>query len=166
MDAAEKHGLVGAQVKEVAYMHSEGILAGEMKHGPLALVDENLAIIVIATQDRMYPKMLSVIQQLRARHARLIVLCNPGDATLEELVSPHCRLIKVLVYAVPCSPKGQEMTCVVAHAWPCFACSSEPLKNYMSCGHLFSNLQILVTCGPLSELLQPARLVDPHQDTI
>lgn len=76
-------------------MHSEGILAGEMKHGPLALVDENMAIIVISTQDRMYPKMLSVIQQLRARHARLIVLCNEGDSNLDELVSPHCCLIKV-----------------------------------------------------------------------
>lgn len=76
-------------------MHSEGILAGEMKHGPLALVDENMAIIVVATQDRMYDKMLSVIQQLRARHASLIVLCNEGDPTLETLVSPHCRLIHV-----------------------------------------------------------------------
>ncbi|KAK9805778.1 hypothetical protein WJX73_008652 [Symbiochloris irregularis] len=83
------------KVKEVAYMHSEGILAGEMKHGPLALVDENLAIIVVATRDRMYEKMKSVIQQLRARHARLIVLCNPGDPDLETLMSPKCRLIHV-----------------------------------------------------------------------
>lgn len=83
------------QVKEVALMHSEGILAGEMKHGPLALVDENMPIIVIATQDRMHAKMQSVIQQLRARNARLIVLCNEGDDSIANLCSPRCRLIQV-----------------------------------------------------------------------
>ena len=83
------------QVKEVALMHSEGILAGEMKHGPLALVDENMPIIVIATRDRMHAKMQSVIQQLRARSARLIVLCNEGDDAIADLCSPKCRLIQV-----------------------------------------------------------------------
>ncbi|KAL3156749.1 hypothetical protein ABBQ38_001024 [Trebouxia sp. C0009 RCD-2024] len=83
------------KVKEVALMHSEGILAGEMKHGPLALVDENMPIIVIATQDRMHAKMQSVIQQLRARNARLIVLCNEGDNSIASLCSPKCRLIQV-----------------------------------------------------------------------
>ncbi len=76
-------------------MHSEGILAGEMKHGPLALVDENMPIIVIATRDRMHAKMQSVIQQLRARSARLIVLCNEGDDAIADLCSPKCRLIQV-----------------------------------------------------------------------
>lgn len=90
------HDVCGVlQVKEVALMHSEGILAGEMKHGPLALVDENMPIIVIATQDRMHAKMQSVIQQLRARNARLIVLCNEGDDSIANLCSPRCRLIQV-----------------------------------------------------------------------
>lgn len=84
-----------AQVKEVALMHSEGILAGEMKHGPLALVDEHLPIIVVATRDRMRGKMLSVLQQLRARGAQLIVLCNEGDADMEDLCGKGCRLIQV-----------------------------------------------------------------------
>ena len=57
-------------------MHSEGILAGEMKHGPLALVDDQLPIIVIATKDSMHGKMHSVIQQLLARQARLIVFVS------------------------------------------------------------------------------------------
>eukprot|EP00884_Botryococcus_braunii_P005254 jgi/Botrbrau1/1472/Bobra.178_3s0029.1 len=83
------------KVKEVAIMHSEGILAGEMKHGPLALVDESLPIVLFATRDRMYAKMLSVIQQLLARSARLIVVCNHGDMELEELAGKSCRLIKV-----------------------------------------------------------------------
>jgi len=85
-------------VKEVALIHSEGILAGEMKHGPLALVDENLPIIVVATQDRMYSKMQSVILQLLARRARLIILCNTGDTAIAKICQDHsgCRLIQVL----------------------------------------------------------------------
>ncbi|KAB5512361.1 hypothetical protein DKX38_029389 [Salix brachista] len=68
------------KVKEVALMHSEGILAGEMKHGPLALVDENLPIIVIATRDSCFSKQQSVIQQLHARKGRVIVMCSKGEA--------------------------------------------------------------------------------------
>ncbi|KAM7476762.1 hypothetical protein LguiB_024005 [Lonicera macranthoides] len=64
------------KVKEVALMHSEGILAGEMKHGPLALVDENLPIVVIATRDACFSKQQSVIQQLHARKGRLIPVIN------------------------------------------------------------------------------------------
>ncbi|KAJ9176104.1 hypothetical protein P3X46_011451 [Hevea brasiliensis] len=82
------------KVKEVALMHSEGMLAGEMKHGPLALVDENLPIIVIATRDTCFSKQQSVIQQLHARKGRLIVMCSKGDAAS---VSPgeSCRVIEV-----------------------------------------------------------------------
>ena len=88
----------GVQVKEVALMHSEGLLAGEMKHGPLALVDEHLPIIVIATRDRMYAKMLSVVQQLLARGARLTILCNAGDTEIRDTCTRcECRLIEVLL---------------------------------------------------------------------
>ncbi|XP_054781164.1 LOW QUALITY PROTEIN: glutamine--fructose-6-phosphate aminotransferase [isomerizing] 1 [Prosopis cineraria] len=82
------------KVKEVALTHSEGILAGEMKHGPLALVDENLPIIVLATRDACLSKQQSVIQQLHARKGRLIVMCSKGDAAL---VCPgeSCRVIEV-----------------------------------------------------------------------
>lgn len=68
------------KVKEVALMHSEGLLAGEMKHGPLALVDETLPIIVVATRDETCSKQQSVIQQLQARRGRLIIICSQGDA--------------------------------------------------------------------------------------
>ncbi|KAK8554408.1 hypothetical protein V6N13_093403 [Hibiscus sabdariffa] len=84
------------KVKEVSLMHSEGMLAGEMKHGPLALVDENLPIIVIATRDACFSKQQSVIQQLHARKGRLIVVCSKGDAAA---VCPGgfstCRVIEV-----------------------------------------------------------------------
>ncbi|KAJ6806460.1 glutamine--fructose-6-phosphate aminotransferase [isomerizing] 2 [Iris pallida] len=82
------------KVKEVALMHSEGMLAGEMKHGPLALVDETLPIIVIATRDACFSKQQSVIQQLHARKGRLIVMCSEGDAS-SVCPSGSCRVIEV-----------------------------------------------------------------------
>lgn len=82
------------KVKEVALMHSEGILAGEMKHGPLALVDENLPIVVIATRDVCFSKQQSVIQQLHARRGRLIVMCSKGDAA-SVCPGESCRAIEV-----------------------------------------------------------------------
>lgn len=82
------------KVKEVALMHSEGILAGEMKHGPLALVDENLPIVVIATHDACFSKQQSVIQQLHARKGRLIVMCSKGEAA-SVCPGGSCRAIEV-----------------------------------------------------------------------
>ncbi|KAI5326846.1 hypothetical protein PRUPE_6G362600 [Prunus persica] len=82
------------KVKEVALMHSEGILAGEMKHGPLALVDENLPTFVIATRDACFSKQQSVIQQLHARRGRLIVMCSKGDAA-SVCPGGSCRVIEV-----------------------------------------------------------------------
>lgn len=78
-------------------MHSEGILAGEMKHGPLALVDECMPVVVIATRDSMYAKMHAVIAQLSARGARLLVMCNCNDTEMEALAGPNCQLIQVCV---------------------------------------------------------------------
>ncbi|VAH92801.1 unnamed protein product [Triticum turgidum subsp. durum] len=82
------------KVKEVALMHSEGMLAGEMKHGPLALVDENLPIIVIATRDSCFSKQKSVIQQLLSRKGRLIIMCSEGDISAVG-PSASCRVIQV-----------------------------------------------------------------------
>jgi glutamine---fructose-6-phosphate transaminase (isomerizing) len=74
------------KVKEIALIHSEGIQAGELKHGPLALIDSSMPVLVIATKDTMHRKMLSVIQQLKARGARLIVVCSEGDKVVADLV--------------------------------------------------------------------------------
>ena len=77
-------------------MHSEGILAGEMKHGPLALVDEHMPMIVLATQDRACNKMHSVVQQLRARGAAPLVVCNVGDDQIAGVCEGgEARLIRV-----------------------------------------------------------------------
>ncbi|EPS95645.1 hypothetical protein FOMPIDRAFT_1025697 [Fomitopsis schrenkii] len=67
------------KIKEISYMHSEGILAGELKHGPLALIDENMPVIIVMTQDSLYPKVQSAFSQITARKAQPIVICNEDD---------------------------------------------------------------------------------------
>lgn len=67
------------KIKEISYMHSEGILAGELKHGVLALVDENLPIIAFGTRDSLFPKVVSSIEQVTARKGRPIIICNEDD---------------------------------------------------------------------------------------
>ncbi len=107
------------QMKEVALIHSEGILAGEMKHGPLALVDEHMPIVVVATRDGMYSKMESVIHQLLARNARLIILCNQGDKAMRKCATQHkCQLIEVC--GAPMQMWARSDT-VMLLAWCCAA---------------------------------------------
>ncbi|RHZ55462.1 hypothetical protein Glove_415g37 [Diversispora epigaea] len=79
------------KIKEVSYMHSEGILAGELKHGPLALIDENMPVILIMTKDSLYPKVQSALQQVTARKGQPIIICNDGD----EGISGQYKTIRV-----------------------------------------------------------------------
>ncbi|KAJ1340761.1 glutamine-fructose-6-phosphate transaminase (isomerizing) [Batrachochytrium salamandrivorans] len=72
------------KIKEVSYMHSEGILAGELKHGPLALIDENMPVILIMTKDSLYPKVQSALQQVTARRGQPIIICNTNDTSLSD----------------------------------------------------------------------------------
>ncbi|CCE72854.1 Piso0_000453 [Millerozyma farinosa CBS 7064] len=70
------------KIKEISYMHSEGVLAGELKHGVLALVDDKLPIIAFATKDSLFPKVVSAIEQVTAREGRPIIICNEGHEVL------------------------------------------------------------------------------------
>ncbi|KIM71234.1 hypothetical protein PILCRDRAFT_758739 [Piloderma croceum F 1598] len=72
------------KIKEISYMHSEGILAGELKHGPLALIDENMPVIIIMTRDSLYPKVQSALSQITARKAHPIILCNEDDESIPK----------------------------------------------------------------------------------
>ncbi|KAG9510119.1 Glutamine--fructose-6-phosphate aminotransferase [isomerizing] 1, partial [Fragariocoptes setiger] len=73
------------KIKELTYMHSEGILAGELKHGPLALVDKAMPVIMIVTRDPVYPKCLNALQQIKARDGRPIIICEEADAETKKL---------------------------------------------------------------------------------
>lgn len=72
------------KIKEVSYMHCEGILAGELKHGPLALIDENMPVILVMTKDSIYPKVQSALEQVSARKGRPIIISNQGDQNLAK----------------------------------------------------------------------------------
>jgi glucosamine--fructose-6-phosphate aminotransferase (isomerizing) len=67
------------KLKEISYIHAEGYPAGEMKHGPIALIDDKMPVICIVTQDHVYDKMISQIEQVRARNGIVISLLNEGD---------------------------------------------------------------------------------------
>ncbi|XP_063217484.1 glutamine--fructose-6-phosphate aminotransferase [isomerizing] 2-like isoform X1 [Bacillus rossius redtenbacheri] len=75
------------KVKELAYMHSEGIMAGELKHGPLALVDKAMPVIMIVTRDPVYVKCMNALQQVTAREGRPIVICEKGDTETQSFSS-------------------------------------------------------------------------------
>lgn len=72
------------KIKEISYMHSEGILAGELKHGPLALIDENMPVIIIMTRDSLFSKVQTALAQITARKAQPIIICNEDDASIPK----------------------------------------------------------------------------------
>ncbi|PFX19190.1 Glutamine--fructose-6-phosphate aminotransferase [isomerizing] 1 [Stylophora pistillata] len=80
------------KIKELTYMHSEGILAGELKHGPLALVDKNMPVIMLVSRDAVFTKCMNALQQVTARQGRPILICNKGD---EEVKSHAFRTLEV-----------------------------------------------------------------------
>ena len=73
------------KLKELSYIHAEGFPAGELKHGAIALVEEGVPVVAVATKCHIYPKMLSNIQEVRARGAQVIAIATEGDATIGEL---------------------------------------------------------------------------------
>jgi glucosamine--fructose-6-phosphate aminotransferase (isomerizing) len=75
------------KLKEISYIHAEGYAAGEMKHGPIALVDDNLPVVVVAPRDAWYEKIVSNIQEVKARKGNVIAIVSEGDAGLKELAN-------------------------------------------------------------------------------
>jgi len=77
------------KLKEISYIHAEGYPAAEMKHGPIALVDAEMPVIVVATHNRMYEKVLSNIEEVKARHGKVIALVSEGDVEIQK-VADYC----------------------------------------------------------------------------
>lgn len=73
------------KLKEISYIHAEGYPAAEMKHGPIALIDENMPVVFIATKDEIYDKVLSNIEEVKARKGRVIVIATEGDEKVKNL---------------------------------------------------------------------------------
>lgn len=111
------------KLKEISYIHAEGYPAAEMKHGPIALIDEEMPVVVIATQNALYDKVISNIQEIKSRNARVIALVNEGDETVrhladeiieipqtEECIEPLLTIIplQLLAYYIAIS-KGKDV---------------------------------------------------------
>ncbi len=95
------------KLKEISYIHAEGYPAGEMKHGPIALIDENMPVVAIATRDHVYDKMVSQIEQVKARGGTIIALATEGDESIAEkadhvlYVPPTPPLLSPVVNVIP-----------------------------------------------------------------
>ena len=80
------------KLKEISYIHAEGYAAGEMKHGPIALIDEHMPVVVIATRDALYEKLISNLEQVRARDGQVIAIASEGD---EEIAAKANDVIAI-----------------------------------------------------------------------
>ena len=96
------------KLKEISYIHAEGYAAGEMKHGPIALIDDHVPVIVIAPSGPLFDKTVSNMQEVRARGGKVILISDAegiaaaGDGCVATITMPHVHpLIAPLVYAVP-----------------------------------------------------------------
>jgi glucosamine--fructose-6-phosphate aminotransferase (isomerizing) len=95
------------KLKEISYIHAEGYPAAEMKHGPIALIDENMPVVVIAPQDSVYTKVVSNVEEVRARGGRIIAVVTEDDRELIGMVDhaipiPHTHdLLTPILAAVP-----------------------------------------------------------------
>jgi glutamine---fructose-6-phosphate transaminase (isomerizing) len=89
------------KLKEISYIHAEGYPAAEMKHGPIALIDEEMPVIVIATQGASYEKVVSNIQEVKARKGKIIAIVNTGDKTVRELADYTIEIPKTDDSLVP-----------------------------------------------------------------
>lgn len=95
------------KLKEISYIHAEGYPAGEMKHGPIALIDEDMPVIAVVTQDSIYDKMVSQVEQVKARDGIVIALATEGDEAIAAkadhvlYVPPTPELLSPVVNVVP-----------------------------------------------------------------
>jgi glucosamine--fructose-6-phosphate aminotransferase (isomerizing) len=81
------------KLKEISYIHAEGYPAGEMKHGPIALIDEALPVVALCPPGRTYEKMLSNVQEVKARGGRIVAIAAEGDEHLPRIVDPRTDAI-------------------------------------------------------------------------
>jgi glucosamine--fructose-6-phosphate aminotransferase (isomerizing) len=89
------------KLKEISYIHAEGYPAAEMKHGPIALIDENMPVFVIATQGNSYEKVVSNIQEVKARKGKIIAIVTEGDVHVREIADEVIEIPETNEFLVP-----------------------------------------------------------------
>ena len=96
------------KLKEISYIHAEGYAAGEMKHGPIALINPDMPTVAVVPQDSMYDKMLSNIQEIKSRKGPVIAIATEGDSRIKEIadevieVPPTLEYLYPILTVVPC----------------------------------------------------------------
>jgi len=89
------------KLKEISYIHAEGYPAAEMKHGPIALIDEHMPVVVIATRNKTYEKVLSNIEEVKARNGKIIAIINEGDTEVKKLADHYIEIPETEEMLVP-----------------------------------------------------------------
>ena len=89
------------KLKEISYIHAEGYPAAEMKHGPIALIDEEMPVFVIATKDSSYEKIVSNIQEVKARKGKIIAIVSEGDTEVKKIADHYIEIPKCDELLVP-----------------------------------------------------------------
>ncbi|HPQ98441.1 MAG TPA: glutamine--fructose-6-phosphate transaminase (isomerizing) [Saprospiraceae bacterium] len=89
------------KLKEISYIHAEGYPAAEMKHGPIALIDAEMPIVVLALKDKAYDKVLSNIEEIKSRHGKVIAIISEGDEAIKAQVDDWIEIPAVLEYFAP-----------------------------------------------------------------
>ena len=89
------------KLKEISYIHAEGYPAAEMKHGPIALIDEHMPVVFVAPQDPVYSKVVSNMQEVKARGGRIVAVTTEGNGDLRRLVDAELRVPAVLPLLSP-----------------------------------------------------------------
>ena len=92
------------KLKEISYIHAEGYAAGEMKHGPIALIDEDMPVLVIANQSPVYDKVVSNLEQVRSREGKVIALAGAGDTEIQDKADDVIRIPEL----------GEHLTAILA----------------------------------------------------
>ena len=89
------------KLKEISYVHAEGCGAGEMKHGPIAMIDENFPTIAIAPEDDVYDKMVSNMEEIKARHGKIIAITTEGNKKIKHIADDWLHIPKTLEMLTP-----------------------------------------------------------------
>ncbi|MEZ4899249.1 MAG: glutamine--fructose-6-phosphate transaminase (isomerizing) [Saprospiraceae bacterium] len=89
------------KLKEISYIHAEGYPAAEMKHGPIALIDAEMPIVVLALKDKAYDKVISNIEEIKSRHGKVIAIISEGDDAMKRQVDDYIEIPAVMEYFAP-----------------------------------------------------------------
>lgn len=89
------------KLKEISYIHAEGYPAAEMKHGPIALIDQEMPVVVIATHHQLYEKIISNMQEVKSRNGRIIAIVTEGDEVVKQMVSEYIEVPETLSCLAP-----------------------------------------------------------------